>query len=51
MALDPRIISMISKEEYKNFEGELNKEVEVKMKAHLTGFTDYLQKTTFNKED
>lgn len=51
MALNPAIITMISKKEYKDVEAELNKEVEVKMKAHLSGFTNYLEKTTFNKEN
>lgn len=50
--LSNRIITHVAKKDYKAFEAELNKEVESKLKTHLTGFTNYLEKNTFvNKEE
>jgi hypothetical protein len=42
---------MVGKKNYKEFEAEINKEVELKMKTHLAGFTSYIEKNTFSKED
>jgi hypothetical protein len=41
---------MVAKKDYKEFEAVLTAEVESKMKDHLKGFTDYLEKNTFTKE-
>lgn len=51
MALDQSIVTMIAQKEYKEFEKVLNKEVESKMKTHLSGFTNYIEKNTFNKSE
>ena len=50
MALSDTIITHVAKKDYKEFESELNKEVELKMKSHLSGFTNYLEKNQFVKE-
>ena len=49
--LNQSFITMVAKKEYKSFESEINKEVELKMKTHLAGFTDYIEKNTFSKEE
>lgn len=51
MTLDASFITMVAKKEYKDFEKVLNTEVESKLKSHLSGFTNYLEKTTFAKEE
>ena len=50
MALDQTLVTMVAKKDYKEFEEVLNSEVEAKMKTYLSGFTDYLEKNTFNTE-
>lgn len=51
MTLDASFITMVAKKEYKDFEAVLNTEVESKLKTHLTGFTNYLEKNSFTKEE
>lgn len=50
MALD-KSISAAAKKEYKDFEKEIAPELEAKMKTYLSGFTEYLDKNAFTKED
>lgn len=40
-----------AKKEYKDFEKVVSQEVEQKMKTVLGGFTDYLNRNHFKKED
>jgi hypothetical protein len=51
MALDNTIVTMVAKKDYKAFEKTVGQEVESKLKAHLAGFTGYLEKTAFQKEE
>ena len=50
MALSDTLVTMVGKKDYKAFEAEISKEVESKLKGHLSGFTGYLEKTAFQKE-
>jgi hypothetical protein len=51
MSLDQTFITMVAKKEYKDFEKVIAAELETKMKTHLTGFSNYIEKTTFQKQD
>lgn len=44
-------ITSAAKKEYSEFENEISASVEDKMKNYLSGFTDYLQKTAFEKSE
>jgi len=48
--LDASFLTQVAKKEYKAVEKIINKEVEQKMKTHLAGFTEYIEKTAFSKE-
>ena len=49
MAIDSAIVAA-AKKEYKDFEKDINTEVESKMKKYLSGFQQHLEKNAFNKE-
>lgn len=51
MPITDKIVTMVAKKDYKSFESAINTEVEAKLKAHLSGFTNYLEKNAFQKEE